>query len=451
MNKNLFILILPIIVGCTTNNDPVEVVQPTIELTEAEQINSWIYAQMNHYYLWRDDLPDSLNCDFTSTPKDFYKSLLSSKDRFSYLTANSSNRASECDVTEELGFQYQLYLTNDGTKVYNVLYTTTRAAKKAGIKRGDLLILESNNTNSISVLRVKPDRLGGIAIDKRITYSRISSRTAKNETVYIDSIYTISNSKIGYMCYLQYDSPEDFCETINTFANSGITDMILDLRYNPGGLINTCKKLCNLIVSSEAYGQVFQQQSFNDILSADNLNRTGNERTFTYYTAPAEGATLGLKYEYLNLNRVFILTSKGTASASESTIICLKPYINVITIGEQTTGKGVGMWTLSSSKYRYALVPITFRYYNAANETVPEEGLTPDYYVPDGYSTRKSELGDVNEPLLNQALRIICPNDFVSQTEKRMSDINNYDIYLTPIGEPSYITEFKQKRFQYEN
>jgi C-terminal processing protease CtpA/Prc len=335
--------------------------------------------------------------------------------------------------------------------VYNVLYTSTRAAKEAGIRRGDLLILDATDANSISVLRVKPNQRGGLAVDKRITYNRISSRAAKNETVYMDSIYTIGNSKIGYMCYLQYDSPEDFNETINTFANTGITDMILDLRYNPGGLVNTCKKLCNLIVSTEAYGRVFQQQSFNDILSADYLNRTGNERTFTYYSAPAEGATLGLKYEYLNLKRVFILTSKGTASASESTIICLKPYINVITIGEQTTGKGVGMWTLSSSNYRYALVPITFRYYNAADETVPDEGLTPDYYIPDGYSTRKSELGDVNEPLLNHALQLICPNSFVAQPQKRSNNGSNNDIYLTPIGEPSYLQEFKQKQYQYEN
>ena len=122
--------------------------------------------------------------------------------------------------------------------------------------------------------------------------------------------------------------------------------------------------------------------------------------------------------------------------------------MDVTIIGETTVGKGVGSWTISNSEYRYALQPITMRYYNAQGESTPDAGLNPDYYIPDGYSTREKELGDVNEPLLHQALQLICPNRFSTQLKKEIIRIAEND--LTPIGVPSYVLEFNQKYNKYE-
>lgn len=444
MNKIIFILIAQLtLVGCTKEDDIVEVVQPTNVLSEAEQINQWIYDEMNHYYLWRQDMPDSVSCDFKTTPKEFYVSLLSSKDRFSYFSSNQASRSTEDLSYLNLGFHYQEYINKDGKKILNVLFVISKEARTAGIRRGDLIINPSIQGNTIKLEKVSIQQNGSIKYLSKAQYALTNARSSKNETVFLDSIYRISNNSIGYMCYLEFDDPSDFRESINNFAENNITDLILDLRYNPGGLVNTCRKLCNLIVSSSAYGKLFQQCSFNDIISKENINNYGQEKTYTYFSEPKDGAVLGDKYEYLNLKRLFVLTSKNTASASEAAIISLKPYIDVIIIGEQTTGKGVGMYTLSDKKYKYVLVPITFRYFNANDETVPDDGLLPDYFIPNGYTTTKKDLGDINEPLLNKALQLICPNYFISSKVSR--SYYNENIYLKPLDVPSYVQKFNKK------
>ena len=454
MNNRIYTILiaLSVLVGCSTDEDIISVEQFTNELSEAERINQWIYSQMNHYYLWREDMPDSIECDFNLTPKEFYESLLSSKDRFSYMDFNSSSSLSQ-NKDADFGFFYQKYKAKNEEELLYVLLVTSEEVQKAGIRRGDLLKKHIDKSNMFTFKKVSLSENGSIQEHEILSYLSSVSRAAKNKTVYKDSIYRFSEHKIGYMCYLQYDSPADFHETINRFYNEGISDLILDLRYNPGGLVSTCEKLCNIVVDASGYNNIFQQCSYNNIVSAENLEKYGNERTFTYFNPPNaySGAILGLKYPYLQLPRIYVLTSQHTASASEATINSLKPYMDVVVIGEQTTGKGVGMFTLSSPEYKYALVPITFRYYNALGETVPDEGLVPDYYVPDGYSTLKREIGDIEEPLLRQALTLICPNIFDYMPMGRASHIEQENNYLTPVGEPSYITEFKQKQYLYEN
>ena len=89
----------------------------------------------------------------------------------------------------------------------------------------------------------------------------------------------------------------------------------------------------------------------------------------------------------------------------------MQPYMDVVIIGEQTYGKGVGSWTIRDNRYKYQLQPITMRYHNALMATTPDEGLEVDYYVPDGYSTAKKELGDTKEPLLAKALSLIAGSE----------------------------------------
>lgn len=153
---------------------------------------------------------------------------------------------------------------------------------------------------------------------------------------------------------------------------------------------------------------------------------------------------LGTKYYYLSLPRVYILTSKHTASASEATINSLKPYMDVVVIGENTVGKGVGMQTISTYKYKYALVPITFRFYNCEGESIPDNGITPDFYVSDGYDTPKREIGELSEPLLAKAIELITSHNVEPEMQSRCAPIK--DFYLIPIGEPSYVVKFCNKQ-----
>ncbi len=122
--------------------------------------------------------------------------------------------------------------------------------------------------------------------------------------------------------------------------------------------------------------------------------------------------------------------------------------MEVVTIGETTVGKGVGSWNISSPKYQYSIQPITMRYYNANNESTPDEGLAPDYFIPDGFTVSKREIGDTSETLLNTTLSLIL--------NKPMSRTFNHNPFpvdnsLIPIGEPSYITEFNNKQYNESN
>ena len=84
-----------------------------------------------------------------------------------------------------------------------------------------------------------------------------------------------------------------------------------------------------------------------------------------------------------------------------------------------------------------------------ANETVPDTGIEPDYYVPDGYSTLKRDLGNWEEPLLHCALNLIGGSTPV--TRQSMIPGKDYTSLLTPIGEPSYVTEYHLKHHRYED
>lgn len=441
-----FILIILLVVGCSSEDNIFDEPTTTIEYKYLAH-NQWIYAQMNHDYLWRNDLPDSLDCDYGLTPPEFFKTLLSPNDRFSYLT---NNPAYSPVSINNYGFAYQMYSDKNGNNAIQILYTTSQEAKNHGIKRGDFYQVISRLPKSIRLAKVLLSSNGIFEKENSHEIVLSSNNISSSSTVIVDSIYYFENKSIGYLCYTEYDKVSDLYIPLKKFSDNQVSDLILDLRYNPGGYVSTCQFLCNCIVPEKGYTKVFQQCSYNDILSKYYKETTGDERTYTYFDdlTKQAGNTLGTSMVPLKLSRIYILTSNHTASASEATIICLRPYMDVTIIGETTVGKGVGSWTISNSEYRYALQPITMRYYNAQGESTPDAGLNPDYYIPDGYSTREKELGDVNEPLLHQALQLICPNRFSTQFKKEIIRIAEND--LTPIGVPSYVLEFNQKYNKYE-
>lgn len=450
MNRNIiYILFLLPIFGCSSSSDVelVEEEQPSHELSVVEETNLWIYQYMNHHYLWRDDIPDSTICDFTKVPVSFYKSLLSQKDRFSYVEFSTR-------TITNYGFAYQIVRDYQGTDYWAVLYTISPEAKSQ-LKRGMILYPQVLGADiaTFTIVDAEQDCLTKRSVTLH-TYPQ--TRATSSSTVYLDSIYTVEDLKVGYLCYLQYLEARDFYPSFNKFADAQVDELILDLRYNPGGYEKTCKTLCNAIVDESAYNNIFVKHSYNSIVAAENKVKYGDEYTYVYYDKPKdthESNVLGEVCPSLNLKRIFILTSEHSASCSELTIISLRPFMDVIVIGENTTGKGVGMQPTNIPNFNYTLVPITFRFYNALDETVPNSGLNPDVYVPDGYLTSKKQLGDIEEPLLRTAMELIIgKDDFDSTKVSYASAMGTSTLFnLTPIGEPSFVIEYKQNSNYYEN
>lgn len=439
-------IIATFITGCSSDEPRLPEEQPSVSENIYLEFNKWVYSQMNEQYLWRSDLPDSLDCNYDLAPKEFFQSLLSPKDRFSYFTSNPSYNGRS---TKNLGFAYQRLRDNKNKEALQVLYVSSDNARNAGLKRGDYVDIVSEDMFKVSLNRIQFDN-GYFADTHDCLEFTIDDINGPQCSVLLDSIYTIGNKQIGYLCYLEYAGVGDLYKPLQKFSEHHISELILDLRYNPGGYVNTCQYLCNCIVPPSGYGNIFQQCSYNDVLSARYMNTTGRERTFSYFDFPNSSDTeiLGVSLIGLQLDKIYVLTSKHTASASEATIVCLRPYMDVVTIGEQTVGKGVGSWNISDPKYQYSIQPITMRYYNAESESTPDDGIIPDVYIPDGYTVSKKEIGDVSEPLLNAALSLIFGQPNSRATATVTIQLENP---LTPIGEPSYVTEFNNKQYNESN
>ena len=398
--------------------------------------NQWIYEQMNHYYLWREDLQDSLSCDYTTDPVTFYKALLSPKDRFSYCSRNTNYTGPAESIS--YGFAYQKYKSATDGDLLQVLYVTSGNLKKRGLRRGDWLRKLSREEHTFYELgEVK---VGIFHVRDTLSIEAISWNENRN-TVYMDSIYSVNDAKVGYLCYREFDGTKDLEEPLKKFYNNHIDELILDLRYNPGGYVRTCRYLCNSIVHEQGYNKIFQQCTYNDRISKEYLEKNGSSITKEYYDIPTNGneQILGSEIYGLNLKRLYVLTSQNTASASEATIVCLRPFMDVIVIGEQTYGKGVGSWTISEKQYKYMLHPIIMRYYNASMETTPDDGIPANWEVKGGYETIKQELGDMNEPLLATALSCIkneAPYPSIITLQTRSTG-------LIPVGKPSFFNKTK--------
>ncbi len=409
-----------------------------------DEFNRWVFHQMNNQYLWREDLPDSLDCDYRLTPRQFFKSLLSPRDRFSYFTSNPSYSGTQsADYHQNLGFEYQEVQDMNGNKWLYVLYVHDKKLKQSGICRGDLL--KETSKNVFRKAKIVNGRIQDLLPSKIYTASRTNTINT-NSTVLFDTIYQIGNKSIGYLCYLEFSEINDLLKPLKKFASAGIDELILDLRYNPGGYVATSRYLCNCIVPDKFYGSIYQIFSYNDRLAKKYLAEQGSEYTYSYFSdAPVEGEEMTGSRMIIpqKIDRLIVITSSHTASASEATILCLRPYMDVIIVGETTTGKGVGSWRISDSRFIDAIQPITMRYYNSLMETTPDTGIVPNYYVKDGYSVGAKDIGSLDEPLLNVALSVATSQGPIN-TQSRGHN-SSPEPKLTPIGEPSFVTEFNRK------
>lgn len=357
--------------------------------------NRWTYEMMSKHYFWNKDIADSLSLDFSISPKSFFDNLLSKEDRFSWCEINDNYNG------EDLGFQYQTYEVH-GSKVNRVLYVTSDFLIEKGLKRGDYFIIKDdyievgylNNENFISI--------------NKININEITRGQNLAPTVSLDSIYTINDKRIGYFIYDQFESSTDVAQITIRLKNLGIDELILDLRYNPGGYVSTSKYLASMLAPKESLGKLYQLQRYNDIQTKEKMDNgeSGVDSVFLdkgFITIDRN----------LDLKRLVVLTTKNTASASESLIIGLRPYMDVITIGTTSCGKDVGSYTIADNRYKYQLQPITFRYYNALNDSTPTTGIIPDIEVADDLD---HERGDINEALLKTAINYLIGNVSGSDT-----------------------------------
>jgi carboxyl-terminal processing protease len=398
------------------------------------QIKDFVWKGMNLYYLWQADVPDLADDRFANqselntfletfeNPVDLFNELRvdPSIDRFSVIYSDYTVLEGVLSGnTLNNGMDYGLrYKTGSTTDIYGwvrYIIPGSDAATK-DIQRGDIFhaingtpltidnyrTLLANDTYTVNFA----DYDNGNITPNGESLSLTKTNLTENP-ILISSVINQGTHNIGYLMYNGFYS--NYESQLNTafgsFASQNVTDLVLDLRYNSGGSVDTATKLASMI-TGQFSGQIFAKEQWNAKAQAYFLS-TNPGRLDNKFVA-------GLNS--LNLNKVYILTTKATASASELIVNCLKPYITVVQIGDITTGKNVGSITLYDSptfaktnvnpSHKYAMQPIVLKIVDKNGFGDYSAGIIPTTSLPENMENL-GVLGDINEPLLNVAINEI--------------------------------------------
>jgi C-terminal processing protease CtpA/Prc len=413
--------------------------------TLLDRIRDSVYLYPKETYLWYDQLPSYKNFqprNYVST--DTITGLSSEVDHLSQYAINPATRQpyeyydntgsakysfiDDGSVSSELG-------GNGGDFGFSVFYpinTDLRVkyvypgspADKAGIKRG-YQITKINGRTDLTY------DYGGATtqfVVNAYAYSKTISMTlvrADNTTMTVNlntEKYTINpvithrvidvdGKRIGYMVFNSFtDTTNAVPQLINAFSTfGGITDLVIDLRYNGGGSVETAEILDNFLVPASKSGTKMYTSYFNDKLTSDNYTLFKNLYEIPKGFFSVNNQSVNFKKRgSLNLSRIFFIVTGGTASASELTINNLIPQMDVKLIGLTTYGKPVGFYNIDINRYQLYMPMFSTR--NSANKGDYYSGMTPGSSTYDGFADDDDvtkDFGDTTETLLAHAVKFI--------------------------------------------
>jgi len=418
--------------------------QDDVESPAALQVNDFIWKGLNQFYLWQADVPNLADNRFNnqealnsflrgySTPEDLFQDLLNKPiskfpkgqaiDRFSWIVDDYTVLEQELQGTSKNnGVDFRLsYKPGSNTDLVGyVRYIIPNSdASNKDIKRGDLFSAINGTqltvSNYQSLLAADSYTLNMVTYDGTNFVSNgktvsLVKTTLDENPVFINKVITSGSHKIGYLMYNGFYANYD-TQLNAAFADlkaQGITDFVLDLRYNGGGSIQTATRLASMI-TGQFTNKIFAKEKWNAKIN-QYYESEDPESLNNRFVDKMDGAAINS----INMTKVYIITTSGTASASELVINGLAPYISVIQVGETTVGKNVGSVTLYDSptfgksgrnpNHKYAMQPLVLKIVNSADFGEYTDGLKPTYEQLERISNL-GVLGDPSEPLLNVVL-----------------------------------------------
>ena len=242
----------------------------------------------------------------------------------------------------------------------------------------------------------------------------LSAANIGNNPIVAYTVLEHNGKKVGYVAYnsfvsgvtsnpLAYDL--ELQGVFDEFVAEGIDELVVDLRYNGGGLVSSCQKLCSMIAPADKLGEVAFTLRHNEQLEAT-LPDTQKQVKLLQSLAESN----------VNMSRVYFIVSDESASASEMVIVGMRGLdVDATVVGLTTEGKNVGMEVITKyiDGYNYEFSPVTFQIFNAKNESNYSAGIRADYEVDEWEDLRSDgwkPLGDPEEVMLNMALNLITGN-----------------------------------------
>ena len=341
-------------------------------------------------YLWFEQVPSNIDYTEYSDPQSMISALrVDPPDLWSFTMTQQEYEDYINQKTAGFGFGYRsdflIYFVRINAPAYQLLYRGDEILEINGEAVTSLLIKESSdNLNTPTTFTLLRD---GSEMDVTVTPREYTF------SVSLGKIITQGTQKIGYFRYDSFTetSVAEFESIFTRFHTEKIDELVIDMRYNGGGSVVTASALMDNITNAYAS----QRQMY----LSWNINYLQNNSSYSFEDAEMQDGN------ELTMPRVFFLTTKGSASASEAVINALVPYLgkdNVVTIGDVTHGKPVGMTGRTYGINYYFLINFFVR--NNVAETTSFDGIPVTCAAEDDLTHL---LGDANETMLKTALNYI--------------------------------------------
>jgi len=354
-------------------------------------VNQWVDDNMRDYYLYANQVP-VVNLQSYATSEELVYALRVEPDVYSYLTDQAQNEAL---VTNSSVTRFGFVLDPDSQRLISV--SRGSPMDVAGAVRGDQ-ITAINGINYPDItdaqwnefIRKPVDDLTAtfdlLSVDGTSRTITVTKGSYTEQTVHTYGTRQINGANVGYMRIdsFRQTTADEINAAVDSFVDEGISELVLDLRYNGGGFTAVALDLASQIVGSAFVGEVYAKHSYNGTYSDYDFVETIVEQPLN-----------------LNLPRVVVLATRNTASASEMIMNGIAPYIDVVVIGSETNGKPFTSFAQDTcGKRLHAMSSITT---NSAQVSVLG-GIAPTCVVEDNnlYTTDSS-----NDALAGAAFQYI--------------------------------------------
>jgi len=393
MKKLLFLLIIftALFISCRKDN-----IAPN-NISSATARDS-IYNIMNEWYYWNDLMPTVTKEDYDDPYQLLDAMLYKDLDRWSFIADYNEFVAQMQGIF--VGHGFRIGIDNSGNARISLIYNESPLYKVEGVRRG--WIVKKINGVELAPIIIAGDVDAYHALlgpfEAGITNSFVFQDPDGNEvnctstksTFTINSVLLydtlhLPNEVVGHLVFESFiaPSPYELYDAFDFFNANNIEDLILDLRYNSGGYLSVARILASYIAGNTDQNDVFAKLAYNS-------NHEDANDTYNFILSPFP----------LGLSRVIVITTRETASASEAVINGLKPFIDVISIGDTTNGKPTGMngWDIGE---KYFFWPVTFKIVNAEDQGDFFDGINPGKLVSDDIT---HDFSDREELCLKEAI-----------------------------------------------